>query len=98
MDNMVGFENHGGRTYHNYDPLGHVKTGFGNNGEDQKEGMIYKNLIATYLHGPFLPKNPHIADYMIFNALNMKYSIDTLEELNDVIEIDAHNNMLTRLL
>ena len=98
LDNMVGFENHGGRTYHDYDPLGYVKTGFGNNGEDKKEGMIYKNFMATYLHGPFLPKNPHIADYMIFNALNRKYSIDTLQKLDDSIEINAHMKMLKKLL
>lgn len=98
LDNFVGFENHGGRTYHDYDPLGYVKTGFGNNGEDEKEGLVYKNLVATYLHGPFLPKNPHIADYMISNALNRKYSINEIEDLDDTIEIDAHNNMLKRLL
>ena len=98
LDAMVGFENHGGRTYHNHDPLGYVKVGFGNNGEDKKEGMVYKNFIGSYLHGPFLPKNPHIADYMIFNALNKKYSIDEIEDLNDSIEINAHNRMLKRLL
>ena len=95
---MVGFENHGGRTYHNHDPLGYVKVGFGNNGEDKEEGMVYKNFIGSYLHGPFLPKNPHIADYMIFNALNRKYSLSEIENLNDSIEINAHNRMLNRLL
>ena len=98
LENMVGFENHGGRTYHNHDPLGYVKVGFGNNGEDKEEGMVYKNFIGSYLHGPFLPKNPHIADYMIFNALNRKYSIDEIDDLNDSIEINAHDRMLKRLL
>lgn len=98
LDSLVGFENHGGRSYHNHDPLGYVRVGYGNNGEDNKEGMIYKNFIASYLHGPFLPKNPFIADYMIFNALNRKYSISEIEELDDSIEIDAHKRMLKRLL
>jgi CobQ-like glutamine amidotransferase family enzyme len=98
LESMVGFENHGGRTYHNYDSLGYVKVGFGNNGEDKTEGMVYKNFLGSYLHGPFLPKNPHIADYMIFNALKRKYSIDEIEDLNDSIEINAHNRMLKRLL
>lgn len=98
LKDMVGFENHGGRTYHNHDPLGHVKVGFGNNGEDKGEGMVYKNFLASYLHGPFLPKNPHIADYMIFNALNRKYSITEIKDLNDTIEIRAHERMLKRLL
>ena len=66
---VVGFENHGGRTFHNYKSLGKVISGHGNNDEDNNEGMIYKNFIGTYLHGPFLPKNPHIADYLIFNTM-----------------------------
>ncbi|MDR3223148.1 MAG: glutamine amidotransferase [Methanobrevibacter sp.] len=98
LNNIVGFENHGGRTYHKYGSLGNVKVGFGNNGEDGKEGMIYKNFIGSYLHGPILPKNPHIADYIIFNALKNKYDIDhlnenilNLNEIDDSIEINAHD-------
>ncbi|MBF4468970.1 MAG: glutamine amidotransferase [Methanobrevibacter arboriphilus] len=105
LTDIIGFENHGGRTYHNYDPLGNVKVGFGNNGEDGEEGMIYKNFIGSYLHGPILPKNPHIADYMIFNALKNKYDIDYLNEnilnlkdIDDSIEINAHNIMKNRIL
>ena len=98
LENIVGFENHGGRTYHDYDPLGYVEAGFGNNGEDKKEGMVYKNFLASYLHGPLLPKNPHIADYMIFSALKRKYSSAELEELNDSIELKAHNRMLNRII
>ena len=95
---LVGFENHGGRTYHNYKNLGKVKVGHGNNGEDKKEGMVYKNFIGTYLHGPILPKNPQLADNLIFNALNGKYNIKHLEKLNDEIEIMAHQTMVKRLL
>src|SRR3989344_1838314 len=64
---LVGFENHGGRTYlgKNVKPLGAVMKGFGNNGEDQTEGAIYKNSFGTYFHGPILPKNPYLADYLI---------------------------------
>ena len=61
------------------------------------EGMIYKNFIGTYLHGPFLPKNPHIADYLIFNAMKNKYDVDSIEELNDEIELKAHEVMVNRL-
>ncbi len=77
---VVGFENHGGRTFHNYKSLGKVISGHGNNDEDNNEGMIYKNFIGTYLHGPFLPKNPHIADDLIFNAMKNKYDVDSIEE------------------
>lgn len=53
---IVGFENHGGRTYHNYGTLGHVVSGFGNNDDDKEEGLHYKNLLGTYLHGPILQR------------------------------------------
>ena len=95
---LVGFENHGGHTYHEYDNLGTVKYGSGNNGEDQREGLIYKNFVGTYLHGPLLPKNPHLADMLILNALKRKYNIDSLEPLDDSIELKAHNNLVNRLL
>ncbi|HIT91156.1 MAG TPA: glutamine amidotransferase, partial [Candidatus Merdenecus merdavium] len=50
---LVGFENHGGRTYlGNNKPLGKVLYGKGNNDHDQVEGVLYKNVIGTYLHGP----------------------------------------------
>lgn len=83
---FVGFENHGGRTYlgKNVEPFAKVIKGFGNNGEDGTEGMIYKNAIGTYLHGPILPKNPELADYLIEKALTKKYGeIEPLETLED---------------
>ncbi|MDR0912586.1 MAG: glutamine amidotransferase [Methanobrevibacter sp.] len=90
---IIGFENHGGRTYHKYKPFGEVVLGNGNNGKDKTEGMIYKNFIGSYLHGPLLPKNPTFTDYIIFNALNVKYGIESLENinigLNDSIEENA---------
>ncbi len=93
-DTIVGFENHGGRTYHNYDTLGSVVVGNGNNGKDGYEGMIYKNCIGTYLHGPVLPKNPHLADHLIMAALKEKYGMKEFEELNDELEYSAHQNVL----
>ena len=91
---IVGFENHGGRTYSDYSPLGLVKSGYGNNGKDKKEGIVYKNCIGTYLHGPVLPKNPHLADYLIFKALERKYKITTLQDLDDDFEYLAHNKVI----
>ena len=93
-DTIVGFENHGGRTYHNHDTLGSVVVGNGNNGIDGYEGMIYKNCVGTYLHGPVLPKNPHLADHIILTALKEKYGVKELEELNDELEYSAHQNVL----
>ena len=72
---LIGFENHGGRTYlgENIEPLGKIISGFGNNGKDKTEGAIYKNSFGTYLHGPILPKNPKLADYLIKASLKIKY-------------------------
>jgi CobQ-like glutamine amidotransferase family enzyme len=92
-ETLLGFENHGGRTYHDYKTLGKVILGKGNNGKDQEEGMIYKNCIGTYLHGPLLPKNPHLADYLIFKALKNKYGVVELDGLDDSLEYSAHERV-----
>ncbi len=95
---LVGFENHGGRTYHNYKPLGRVIRGYGNNGKDGYEGIIYKNCIGTYLHGPILSKNPHLADFLIKSALERKYKREiSLEPLSDKEEFLAHNKIIKLL-
>ena len=70
---VVGFENHGGRTYLNgCRPFGKVLYGAGNDGRSGYEGVIYKNVIGTYLHGPLLPKNSRICDYLLERALVRK--------------------------
>ncbi len=71
---VVGFENHSGRTsflQEEEEALGKVQKGGGNNGIDGKEGIIYKSTIGTYLHGPLLPKNPQVADWLIAKALGV---------------------------
>lgn len=87
---IVGFENHSGIIVGDgFTPLGKIITGVGsfNNGY---EGIIYKNLIASYLHGPLLPKNPSLCDYIISKALEGKYGEVSLESLDDEIELAAH--------
>lgn len=94
---VVGFENHGGRTFiNNHAPLGKVIYGNGNNGNDGYEGVIYKNVIATYLHGPLFPKNPHLCDYIIKKALQNKYGDVELQDLDDSIEITANKYIVNR--
>jgi len=90
---LVGFENHGGRTWlgENVKPLGLIEKGFGNNGEDKTEGARYRNVFGTYLHGSLLPKNPHFADYLLAAALFNKYGENELPPLNDNIEFKTHN-------
>ncbi len=71
-ETYVGFENHSGRTYiGNLKPLGKVIAGYGNNGEDQEEGCIYKNTFCTYFHGSLLSKNPELADRLLSTALKI---------------------------
>lgn len=97
---IVGFENHGGRTYlgKNILPFGKVIKGFGNNGKDGLEGAVYKNSFGTYLHGPILPKNPKFADYLIQKALELKYKSDIeLERLDDTLETQARLAIAKRL-
>lgn len=95
---FVGFENHSGRTYlGNVEPFGQVIAGFGNNGEDKTEGAVFHNCIATYSHGPLLPKNPHIADHLIKTALEVKYKKAVeLEPLDDTLEWQAHEVILNK--
>lgn len=68
---IVGFENHGGRTYlgKNLSPFAIIEKGHGNNSQDKTEGLLYKNTIGSYFHGPILSRNPHIADMLIAKAV-----------------------------
>lgn len=93
---IVGFENHGGRTYLGKEmkPLAKMIKGNGNNGEDGYEGAVFKNAIGSYFHGPLLTKNPHIADWLIQKALEVKYKKEVkVEVLNDELEWQAHKFM-----
>jgi CobQ-like glutamine amidotransferase family enzyme len=72
---IIGYENHSGQTFlgKSVSPLGKVVKGAGNNGQDDSEGARYRNIIATYMHGSLLPKNPAIADFLIEKAVTRKY-------------------------
>jgi lipid II isoglutaminyl synthase (glutamine-hydrolysing) len=90
---ITGFENHSGRTYlgDGVKPLGRVAAGAGNNGEDGTEGARYREVYATYLHGPVLPKNPWLADHLLSRALAHRYpDIGPLAPLSDDAEAQAH--------
>lgn len=95
-ETLVGFENHSGLTYiqNETKPLAVLTVGNGNNGEDNTEGARYKNVFGTYLHGSLLPKNPHLADYLISLALEKRYN-DKIEltPLEDTLEIAAHKSV-----
>lgn len=89
---ITGFENHAGRTFiGDHTPLGKVLYGHGNNGESGFEGVVYKNVIGTYLHGPLLPKNPMLCDHILASAMKRKYPDFThFDELNDELENTAN--------
>ncbi len=95
---VVGFENHGGRTYiGDHTPFGKVFYGLGNTGKSGYEGVVYKNVIATYLHGPLLPKNPQVCDYLLERALKRKYGSDvSLPPLPDEMEQKANGYIVNR--
>jgi len=97
---LVGFENHGGRTYlgEKVKPFGTVIKGYGNNGKDKTEGVIYKNSFGTYLHGPILPKNPGFTDLLIKLTLEKKYNLPiNFHLLEDSLEKKAHDAIAKRL-
>ena len=88
---LVGFENHAGRTRlgAGVAPLGRVLHGYGNNGEDGGEGVHQGGVIGTYVHGPLLPKNPWLADWLISRALARHGQDAPLEPLDDALEVEA---------
>lgn len=97
---VVGYENHGGRTFlgPGVEPMGTVMFGHGNNGESGAEGCLYKNVLGTYVHGPLLPKNPGVADWVLSRALERRYGDGSLEPLDDAVELAANEVMVRRLL
>ncbi|MDE8668880.1 glutamine amidotransferase [Pseudarthrobacter sp. H3Y2-7] len=72
---ILGYENHSGQTTlgPGVRPLGTTAKGTGNNSSDGHEGARYKNVVASYLHGSLLPKNPAIADFLIRTAAERKF-------------------------
>ena len=97
---VVGYENHGGRTHlgSGVEPLGRVLFGHGNDGESGAEGCVSGNVLGTYIHGPLLPKNPAVADWVLARALERRYGSAELEPLDDAEELAANAVMAERLL
>jgi lipid II isoglutaminyl synthase (glutamine-hydrolysing) len=90
---VAGFENHAGRTILDPDaePLGRVVAGFGNDGQSGFEGCREGFAIGTYLHGPLLPRNPLLADWLLARALAHRMGGErALPQLADELERDAH--------
>lgn len=95
---IIGYENHSGQTFIDSDmqPLGTIVRGAGNNGQDETEGCMYRNVIGTYLHGSLLPKNPAIADALIEEAAKKKFGDFTPTVIEDRFAAKAREVALKR--
>jgi CobQ-like glutamine amidotransferase family enzyme len=90
---LAGFENHAGRTYldEGAEPLGRVLAGFGNDGDSGFEGCRAGRAVGTYLHGPLLPRNPWLADWLLAQAIGHRTGESpAFEPLEDGLEAEAH--------
>ena len=103
---VIGYENHAGRTYlgDGCTPFGRVagKHGKGNNDDDGSDGVLHRNVLGTYLHGPLLAKNPEVADWLLARALERRAARDglptpALQPLDDSVERAANGFMACRL-
>jgi CobQ-like glutamine amidotransferase family enzyme len=95
---IVGYENHSGRTYLESTAIAFAKVvrGKGNNDSGTNEGCRLNNLFGTYMHGPILSKNPLFADLLLQLALRKNGLSDKLTELDDTLEQKAHDTALSR--
>lgn len=95
---IIGYENHSGKTTLGrlVSALGRVRLGAGNNGVDVTEGARFNNVIGTYLHGPILPKNPKIADFLIETAIKRKFNEELTVKLDDSLADMARKHTLKR--
>ena len=97
---IVGFENHGGQTLNVTHPLGKVVKGYGNSFGAGYEGFYDGKILGTYLHGPLLPKNPEVADFVISKALqkrNPDFKYSDLKPLEDKFEKMAREAVFKKL-
>ncbi len=90
---LTGFENHGGQTkfLEKLQPLGVVKQGIGNHVNEASDGAITENIIATYMHGPALVRNPKLADFFLTRKLGV------LSEIDDQVFTDLHASCVARV-
>lgn len=95
---VLGYENHSGQTTlgPGVEPLGTVAKGTGNNSSDGHEGARYRNIVASYLHGSLLPKNPALADFLIRTAVERRYGTFTPGAPDDSYAVLAREHAARR--
>lgn len=104
---IVGFENHAGRTRlgSGVTPFADVEIGAGNNGDDAQEGVLRLPgddgvaglRLGTYLHGPLLPRNPHLTDLILAAGLAHGGPIRPLGPADAAAEWRAHDRYAARV-
>ncbi len=98
-ETLTGFENHAGvtRLGQGVAPLGRVVAGVGNgavssSGDSEaagEDGCVAGHIVATYLHGPVLARNPALADALLVLATGV-----ALEPLDDEEEAALRTDLL----
>jgi CobQ-like glutamine amidotransferase family enzyme len=95
VDVLTGFENHGGQTrfVEKLQPLGIVKRGIGNHVNEASDGAVTENIIATYMHGPALVRNPKLADFFLQRKLG---TLAEIPESVDYVFTELHSTCVER--
>ncbi|MBV8296478.1 MAG: glutamine amidotransferase [Acidimicrobiia bacterium] len=90
---LTGYENHGAITHlgPGVRPLGRLVHGVGNGGGDNSEGAVSGRILATYMHGPALARNPALADLLL------SWTVGDLEPLDDADVEDLRGERLRSL-
>lgn len=93
---LVGFENHGGQTIGVTKPFAKVYHGHGNKFNSKYEGFYDGKVLGTYIHGPLLPKNTKLTDFIIKKVLKKRYGEIKLSLLDDMFEEKAVKTIMER--
>jgi lipid II isoglutaminyl synthase (glutamine-hydrolysing) len=77
-EKLTGFENHRGGTVLGpaAQPLAKVISGAGNRAGDGIDGAVQGGVVATYLHGPCLARNPQLADHLLSKVVGELKPLD----------------------
>lgn len=93
IGDLTGFENHAGQSkfVEKLQPLGITKRGIGNHNSESCDGAVTNQIIATYMHGPALVRNPKLADFFLSRKLGELAPI-----ANDSIFTELHSTCVER--
>jgi hypothetical protein len=103
LGRLTGYENHGGRTTLGDDaaPLGRVLAGVGNGAAPPAaigpagsgapvDGAVAGSVVATYLHGPVLARNPDLADWLLADIVG-----EPLVPIDDTAETELRRERIS---